>query len=37
VGFEVRQDLLATEGGIHYWVVLIARALRSAVSLRGDG
>lgn len=32
VGFEVRQDLLATEGGIHYWVGLLERALRTALT-----
>lgn len=37
VGFEVRQDLLATEAGIHYWVGLLAAALRPALSLAGDG
>jgi predicted N-formylglutamate amidohydrolase len=37
VGFEVRQDLLATEGGIHYWVGLLEKALRRALSLTGDG
>jgi predicted N-formylglutamate amidohydrolase len=31
VGFEVRQDLLATEGGIHYWVGLLERAVRAAL------
>lgn len=37
LGFEVRQDLLATEGGIRYWVGILERALRSALSLSGDG
>jgi predicted N-formylglutamate amidohydrolase len=32
VGFEVRQDLLATRGGIHYWVGLLERALRAALT-----
>jgi len=31
IGFEVRQDLLATQGGIAYWVGLLAQALRHAL------
>lgn len=37
VGFEIRQDLLATRGGIDYWVGLLATALRKALSPTGDG
>ncbi len=32
IGFEVRQDLLATQGGIAYWVGLLERALRHAMT-----
>jgi predicted N-formylglutamate amidohydrolase len=32
VAFEVRQDLLATAGGIDYWVGLIAEALTAALA-----
>jgi predicted N-formylglutamate amidohydrolase len=31
VGFEVRQDLLATAGGIRYWVDLLERAVRAGL------
>ena len=31
LGFEVRQDLLATRGGIAYWVGLLEQALRHAL------
>jgi len=35
IGFEVRQDLLATPGGIAYWVGLLERALRAALAAPG--
>lgn len=35
VGFEVRQDLLATEAGIDYWVGLLADALGAALAQPG--
>jgi predicted N-formylglutamate amidohydrolase len=35
MGFEVRQDLLATRAGIDYWVGLIAQALRHALAQPG--
>jgi predicted N-formylglutamate amidohydrolase len=35
LGFEVRQDLLATPGGIDYWVGLLADALRRALAAPG--
>ena len=31
LGFEVRQDLLATPGGIRYWVGLLEQAIRAAL------
>ncbi len=35
IGFEVRQDLLATQGGIAYWVGLLEKALRHAMTFPG--
>jgi len=35
LGFEVRQDLLATQGGIAYWVGLLEQALRHALASPG--
>jgi predicted N-formylglutamate amidohydrolase len=32
VGFEVRQDLLATDGGVRYWVGLLERAIRAGLA-----
>jgi predicted N-formylglutamate amidohydrolase len=35
IGFEVRQDLLATQGGIAYWAGLLEQALRHALASPG--
>lgn len=35
VGFEVRQDLLATAAGIDYWVGLLAQAIRAGLDAPG--
>lgn len=35
VGFEVRQDLLATEAGIDYWVGLLSEAIGAALAQPG--
>lgn len=35
LGFEIRQDLLATQGGIDYWVGLLGDAIRLALSRPG--
>ena len=35
LGFEIRQDLLATQGGIEYWVGLLEAAIRHAVAQPG--
>ena len=35
LGFEIRQDLLATRGGIEYWVGLLEAAIRAALAAPG--